>query len=543
MRIATLALVIVLVAGLFGAASAGQTTATSSVPEVKPGVVRGRVISADTGKALRRARISLIPSNPSSDRWALAPAYTNGAGQYEFRDVPAGTYLVSASRSGYVQLQYGQRRPGEKGRSVEVHSGDAVERIDISLPLGAVLAGSVVDDAGEPYPGVSVDAVRLHYDRGRRVPDPVGGVETDDLGRFRIAGLEPGNYYLVASSSETWHGDRNETYGYASSHYPVGGPMERASQIILGASEVREGLFMTLQASRTVRVSGRVVRETGEPVSGTGVTLAYGYPGMFMRAGLRQTRTAQDGTFQFKDVAGGSYSLMEGSASQSVNVTGEDIGSLVLVVRTGSTVSGNLVTDDGAAPPFGPSGVRMLLDATSDNVLPTVQVVAVESDWSFKLANVGGPFLFRLLGIPDDWMLGSVTFGEKDITDVAWDVPTFGRQFRGLTLVVTNKVGTITGSVVDASEKPTADAAVVVFADNPELWIPGSRFVRTTRPDGEGRFSIKGLPDGTYCAIARAFIEDGQWQAADFLEQARAGASTFTIAEGASASARLTVRR
>jgi hypothetical protein len=264
---------------------------------------------------------------------------------------------------------------------------------------------------------------------------------------------------------------------------------------------------------------------------------------MFMPAGSRSTRTARDGTFQFKNVAGGGYLLMGEGARQSIVVAGADLDGLVLVSKKGSTVTGTLVTDDGNPPPFGTSGVRVLLEAPYGNVLPTVRVVSVDTDWSFKLTNIGGPFLFRLMGIPDGWMLGSVTVGEEDISDVPWDVPTGGRELKGLTLVVTQKVGRVTGSVVDGSGKPTTDAVVVIFADDPDRWVPGSRYVQTASPDSEGTFSIKGLPGGTYCAVARAFLEDGQWQAAEFLEQARTNATTFTIEEGGSASVSVTVRR
>ncbi|MEI6669144.1 MAG: carboxypeptidase-like regulatory domain-containing protein [Acidobacteriota bacterium] len=272
--------------------------------------------------------------------------------------------------------------------------------------------------------------------------------------------------------------------------------------------------------------------------------LAYSHtPGMFNGPGRRMTRTAPDGTFQFTDVAGGHYMLMAAAADQQITVADSNLDDLVLVSRTGSTVSGNVVTEDGSAPPFEPSGVRVVLDAPYPNVLPTMRVVSVDASWSFKLTQLGGSFLFRLIGIPNGWMLGSVTLGEKDITDVPWDVPTSGRQLAGLTLVVTQKIGTATGSVVDANGKPTADAVVVVFADDPDLWIPGSRRIRTARPDSTGRFSLKGLPAGTYCAVARAFLEEGQWEAPDFLEQARAGATTFTIDDGGSASVSLSVRR
>jgi hypothetical protein len=505
---------------------------SSQARAVTPGIVRGRVTSGETARPLRRVEIMLTTTVRTS---GVPPvyAYTDNLGRWEAKDVPPGTYLARAVRAGYVSLQFGQRRPRDQGTSVEVRPGETVERIDIALPRGGVLAGSVVDELGEPYPGVRVDALALRYQYGRRVPFPVGVATTDDLGWFRIPNLEPGTYYLSATSTETWQTPKKETLGYATTYYPSG-PAERAQRITLETSEVKTGLNITLLAGRAARVSGRVVRETGEPMPATGVMMAYHYPGGTMTAGMRTVRSEADGSFQFKDVAGGDYELAAAGAYQPVTVTGADVENVLLVSRSGTTVHGTLTTDEGTPPPFPTSGVRVLLETSSEDVLPTGRVVSVDADWSFKLTNLGGPFLFRLMGLPDGWMLNSVTLNDKDITDVPWDVPTGGRDLTGLAMTVTQKVGSVSGSVQDADGKPSPSGVVIVFAEDGDLWGTGSRFVQATRPGSDGRFTVKGLPGGSYRAFVRAFIEDGQWEDREFLEQARAETVAFTLADGGS---------
>ena len=176
----------------------------------------------------------------------------------------------------------------------------------------------------------------------------------------------------------------------------------------------------------------------------------------------------------------------------------------------------------------------MFLEAPTGEVLPTVRVVSVDADWSFKMTSLGGPFLFRVMGIPDDWMLDSVRLGDKDITDTPWDVPTGGKNIGGLQVMVTRKVGRISGTVLDAAGKPSAAATVVVFSEDSDLWMPASRFIRAARPDSEGHFSISGLPAGVYRAIAKAFVETGEWEDKAFLEAARPDAIKVVLAEGAS---------
>jgi len=99
------------------------------------------------------------------------------------------------------------------------------------------------------------------------------------------------------------------------------------------------------------------------------------------------------------------------------------------------------------------------------------------------------------------------------------------------------------GTVVESNDKPTGAATVVLFADDPDLWIPGSRFVRTTRPGADGRFSITSLPGGTYRAVALDFVEEGQWESSDFLEQVRAEAIRFVLEEGREETIRLRMPR
>jgi hypothetical protein len=498
--------------------------------EAKPATITGRVTAADTGKPLRRARVTVIAEGAYS---RPIVANTNSAGLFEVKDVPAGSYYVGASRAGYLGVEYGQRRPNERGLAVRVTSGEAVANIDLSLPRGGVLAGRITDELNEPYPGVLVDVLAARYELGRRVPHPVAVATTDDLGQFRVGSLPPGGYYVAAASTETWRTEKNETYGYASTYYP-GASHDQAQLITLALSQERGDINFSLHASRTARIRGRLVRENGQSASAVPVSLAYSYPGAIVVGGMRSVRTEADGAFEFKDVPPGVFSVNAGAgADEIVAMNGVDVSDLVLTAKTGSAVSGTVVTDEGP-PPFPLSGVRVSLEAPDDKVLPTVRVTDLDANASFRFSSLGGPFLFRVIGLPDGWMLGSVRFDDKDITDTPWDVPTGGKQLSPLRVTVTEKVGTVNGTVVDGTGKPSGEATVVLFSDQPELWMPGSRFIRVTRPERDGHFTITNLPAGTYRAVARDFVERGQWYDRAFLDDAREDAPRIVLEEGGS---------
>ena len=136
------------------------------------------------------------------------------------------------------------------------------------------------------------------------------------------------------------------------------------------------------------------------------------------------------------------------------------------------------------------------------------------------------------MGIPDEWTLGAVRLEGKDITDIEYDVPTGGKEVRGLEVVLTRKIGRVSGTVTDSTGKPASQATVVVFSEEDDHWRPYSRYVQATRPSSDGRFSLKGLPPGTYRAIVRDFIEEGQWEDRQFLESVRDEGTRFVLSEG-----------
>jgi len=52
---------------------------------------------------------------------------------------------------------------------------------------------------------------------------------------------------------------------------------------------------------------------------------------------------------------------------------------------------------------------------------------------------------------------------------------------------------------------------VLVFDAATQKWFESSRRVRATRPDQDGQWQIKGLPNGEYLPIALDYVEDGAW--------------------------------
>ncbi len=71
---------------------------------------------------------------------------------------------------------------------------------------------------------------------------------------------------------------------------------------------------------------------------------------------------------------------------------------------------------------------------------------------------------------------------------------------------------------MDDRNKPVLDATVVIFPADQQRWTYASRFVRTLRPDTNGRYSTKSLPPlDDYLIIAVQNLESGQGSDPEFL--------------------------
>jgi hypothetical protein len=73
---------------------------------------------------------------------------------------------------------------------------------------------------------------------------------------------------------------------------------------------------------------------------------------------------------------------------------------------------------------------------------------------------------------------------------------------------------------------------VILFPADKTYWTPHSRRVRTTRPATDGKFSIVGLPEGTYSIAALTDVEPGEWNDPVFLEGLVNSSIKVTLTEG-----------
>ena len=93
---------------------------------------------------------------------------TDDSGVFDLTELPAGRYTLTVSKSGFVSLSYGQRRPLQAGTPLQLADGQQLKGIEFQLPRGSVIGGRVLDEDGDAMPGVMVRVMRYQYLQGER---------------------------------------------------------------------------------------------------------------------------------------------------------------------------------------------------------------------------------------------------------------------------------------------------------------------------------------------------------------------------------------
>ena len=511
-------------------------------------VLRGQIVTADNGSPIRRAQVRVNSSDTRESRVAT----TDAQGRFEIRELPAGRYTMTASKGGFVSLQFGQRRPSESGTPIELGDGQTLDKITIALPRGSVLGGRITDEFGEPVANAMVTAFRYAYAGGARRMMPAPGANardtTDDQGQFRLFGLPPGEYFISAmlrGGGPEVTDPMGDPSGYAATYYPGTTNIAEAQRVTLAVSQENTGVHFGLIATRLVRVAGQVIMSNGAAATNGMVMLAptssAGGRAMIMQQGGAGNRIDANGTFRVANVAPGRYQVQaraggrEGELARMDLVVGtEDVEGLTLVTAAGTVINGTVVSDTGEAFDFRPQQLQVAARAAA----PDTQALGVGpggsrigDDWSFTLRNIVDPILIRP-SAPQGWMLKSVFLNGDDITDIPMEFAP-GQTVSGVQIVMTKKLATVSGAVTDARGNPVLDAAVVVFPANEKLWTYQSRFIRAARPDQEGKYRVASLPSPEqYLVVAVQGLEDGQAGDPEFLAAVRDSATKFDLGEG-----------
>jgi hypothetical protein len=527
------------------------------------GKISGRVLTADNGRPVSRARVML-----SASQFQGRSALTDNAGSFELTELPEGRFTLTVSKTGFITLTYGQRRPLQAGTPIQLATGQEIKGVEFRLPRGSAISGRVLDENGEAMPGTQVSVMAYRFSQGARQLVPAGNAQTDDRGEYRVWGLNPGDYY-VSASPQTFNGGPGGPGGpgrggrggpaspsdsppiaYAPTYYPGVPSVDQARAITIGLSaDVTEISFNVLLV-QTSHISGRVMNPDGSAATSGMVNLfrdaqtgGGGRGGPF--GGSFGSRIQAGGQFVINNVPPGRYSLRARGqvnkaqmfASMPLSVTGGDMSDLFVALAPAASIAGSItlqnthttpaadVTQFGVSisstdpGPGGSGGPGQSGNARADRT------------GNFTLDGIEpGPRLVRAQ-TPRGWALKSVIADGRESIDTPIEFRP-GQKLTGVTLVFTDRISEVDGTVTDAQGSPVTEYTVLAFPDDGALWRPQSRQIMTTRPDQNGKYQLRGLPAGRYYLAVIDPAEQGEWYDPAFLEQHRPGAQSLTLSDG-----------
>ena len=543
------------------------------------GVISGMVVSDDAeARPVRKARVTCSGADVAGHT-----TITDDGGRFVFAGLPAGRYTVSASKAAWVATSYGAKRPLRPGVAIPLADGQKLE-IVMRMPRGGAITGVVLDRNNQPAAGQGVTALRHALVNGeRRLVSGAPGAVTDDRGAYRIWGLPPGDYIVSASGpgiagaeliltsdADVRHAAAANrrtapppprAVALATTYYPDATSAAQAGIVTLRTGEERGGVDLTLQMVPTARIEGTVSLPAGTAPPGTEVHLiAMGRntdPGLPLLM-PRTSRVGAEGMFSFANVSPGQYTVLaRGSqpianadgtaagpsqivwASTEIRVDGEHIAGLHLSLEPGLTISGQ-VRFDGTTlrPPANLKSIRVsaVPADTQRNVNFAPAAVTVGPDGRFLMPGAT-PGRYRLTasfpgsGRPGGWLLKSVIVGGQDSLDAPFTLQP-NQHVLDATIIFTDRLAQVSGTLRDAAGVAAADHTVVLFPAETSLWVPQSRRIQGVRPAADGGYLVRNLPAGTYLVAAVDDVEPGEWFDPSFLQRLAPAALRSTIADG-----------
>jgi hypothetical protein len=364
--------------------------------------------------------------------------------------------------------------------------------------------------------------------------------------------------------------------GYAPVYYPGTTDAAAAEVINVRAGQERPGIDFPVNYVTASRLEGTVVNPDGRPASSATMNLVPVIDAnalfitdsfFFLESSLFNRPTVLNGRFSIAGVRPGSYVLAARAssrtdqsggpaagrgagpapldlwASAAVTVTGEDQTDIALRLQPGMELTGKVVFEGTRLQPpadLTRMSVRLMSPPQAGvSISVNVPSATVASDGTFKLEGISpGRFLITSFapstGGPtgDTWILKSARVGDVDAADSPFEVRP-GESISNVEVVFTDKAAELSGTLMDATGKPTTALSIVLFPTDKTQWSQRSRrFRQPVRAGNDGKFRLTNLLPGEYYLAALSDFDPGDVNKPEFLEQVAAAAMKITIAEG-----------
>ena len=498
--------------------------------------VHGIVTNAATGEGLRKAYLRLA----SIGRGSAYPVVTSDQGTFAIENIAPGNYRLSAECTGFLDGQY--------DAELRLSAGDKVSGIEIKMTPQAVLSGRVLDQDGDPWPRAHVNVFHSVWKKGRRHIEPAessGSWEVDDRGEFRIAGLAPGRYYVLAESDSDWekqhHPDVNNQPAIREqpTWYPSAPDVESSVPITLAAGQQVSGLDIRLRpgSGSKLRIRGKLsgfqdipaLQSANQRQFGPGIS-AQRVSTMMEQDKAYGGSIRPDGSFEIAGVPSGTYdiwirqgfpvSTLLGHAV--VQVDDRNLEDLSIDVHPPQTLHGTVLVEGGEAanPP------RISIDLEPVDFPGSDRFTAPKEDGSFEFEDLGLGRYRVYVPEPLDRRvyLKTLRYGNAESSDGTFTLSSYGVP---LELVFSTRGARLSGTVAGKAAMPQ----VILIPDTTDA-ARREHETRAAMFDQNGVFTLESIPPGSYKLYAFENVPEGVWLDPDFLKEVKSTGVAFDAAEG-----------
>jgi len=521
-------------------AQSPQRQQPAAPPPTKPEdlcAIEGQVFSLATGAPVPKAEVILRGTQRVPNSAGMPQSYSTVAdagGNFTLKDLEPGKYRLSIRRTGFVNFNYGSHRTSGAGTLLSLDPGRRMKNLTAKLTPHAVITGRVVDDNNEPIVSARVEVMRYTYQSGKKQLTPSGSGSTNDLGEYRIYGLAPGRYYLVARPG----GDIDENSVDRSAvpraeddvptYYPGTIDAAAAAPIEVGPGMQLRGVNVALSKARTFHVRGRVEGHTGANVMFAPRGEApWSYPNS-------QHMTGPKGTFEINQVLSGAYTVSAMawtgqkaySALQDVDIGESNIDGLILTLAPGSDISGHFEVEGTAPPNLDAVQVYLRPNSQTGMVFPSQSLPS--HDGLFTISVGVEPYSLQVTGAPDGYWVKSIRMGDQEVKYTGIDLG--HSPAAPITITLAPNAAQIDGVILNEQQEPAAGATVVLvpeakLRDHPEAYRTGSS-------DQNGRFTLKNIEPGDYTLFAWEDVEYGAYMDPAFLKPVEDRGQSISLQEG-----------
>lgn len=448
-----------------------------------------------------------VAARRSPDGALVSTTTTDAQGRFQFHHPPRTRLSIGVSKPGYCARAVAS---GDSILLLDAGAPEDVNGADFELFPGGVVTGRITDQWNEPLEKATV-TVYLVSGSGIADAAPGNSVQTDDRGLYRIFGLEPGRYVLLARLS------RRINDQPAALFYPGSSDPSRARAIEVSAGAETTAIDIAMRPEPTFRIAGKLAGKPAEP----GQVFVQATPGVGLPdqpsprvASVTVAPVTREGNYVLAGLTPGAYvvTAMQSPgrrsplARQIVDLRA-DVTDLVLRPASSGRLDGRVTFSGTGASRRLPASVRVRLKERASPV--PIFSVAQPPDYRFEIPDLWpGSYTIELLE-PTKAYLGPVTLGSTRLRAPELVVPDSGGSFH-MDLEVGLDPALVTGLVkAPVSRYPQPHVCVVLAS-------PGSAPVgiHAVQSDQNGRFVIDGVRPSEYLIGAWACAGPRTWDQA-----------------------------